>query len=136
MTTQTQLDLVTTLLKHERADASDDRAAAPRVLDKMCAQLVPIIGDAGIVAVFVRSAVTAKAQCTALHGLVVTIDSVDAVGAKVRDHFATVKDTEVAECAVALCAAFVSLMSRLIGSSLTTQLIQRAWPEVELKESP
>ena len=136
MKTQAQLDLVTTLLNHERGAARDDREAAPRVLDKMFAQLAPVVGDRGVIAVFVRSAVAAKAQCAALRSLAVTIDSLDAVDAKIRDHFATVEDTEATECAIALCVEFVELMSRLIGASLTAQLIQRAWPEVDVKESP
>lgn len=136
MITQTQLDLATSLLMHERRGASDDRAAASRVFDKMFAELIPIVGDRGVVAVFARSAVAAKSRCAALRGLVMTIDSVEAVGATIRDHLATVEDPAVVECAVTLCAAFVSLMSRLIGFPLTVQLLQRAWPEVDLKESP
>ena len=136
MTTQTQLDLAATLLKHERVGASDDRAAASRVFDKIFAELIPVVGDRGVVAVFARSAVAAKTHCAALQGLAITIDSVDAVSAKIREHLATVEETEVTECAVTLCAAFVSLMSRLIGFPLTVHLLQRAWPEVDLKESP
>lgn len=136
MTAQEQLALVSTLLEHERAGASDDRVAAVRVFDKMFAELIPIVGDRGVVAVFTRSAAVAKTDCAALQGLVITVDSVDAVSAKIREHLSTVDEPDVAECAVTLCAAFLSLMSRLIGFPLTAQLLQRAWPEVDLKEGP
>ena len=126
---------MTTLLEHERGRASDDRAAASRVFDKMFAELIPIVGDMGVVAVFARSAVIAKTQCPALEGLVITIESVGAVNGNIRDHFATVKESDVTESAVVLGAAFVALMSRLIGFPLTVHLLQRAWPEVDLKES-
>ena len=132
MTTQTQL--VAKLLELERGDAADDRAAAARVFDKMFAELVPIIGDRGVVAVFVRSAASVKARCPALAPLAVAPDSVGAVSANIRDHFASVGAEDVTACALALTAAFVALMSRLIGFPLTLQLLQRAWPEIDSKE--
>ena len=137
MTTQAEIaSLAAKLLEHERRSASGDRAAASRVFEKMFVELMPIVGERGVVAVFVRSAVGAKTECTPLEGLVLTIDSVGGVNANIRDHFATLQDHDVDACAVALCGAFVALMSRLIGFPLTLQLLQRAWPAVDLKETP
>ncbi len=136
MTNATQRELVAKLLAHERAAANDERVAASRVLEKAFAGLAPVVGDLGIIAIFARSAALAKMDCAPLATLVSAADSLDALGTNIRNYFVTVDEAQVTESSVTLCAMFIALMSRLIGQPLTVQLLQRAWPAVDLKESP
>ena len=121
----------------ERAAAADERVAASRLFTRMFQELAPLVGERGVIAVFARSTVHAKKRYDGLAKLVITVESLDAVGETLRKHFGAVDVDHVAEGAAELCATFLELMARLVGHHLILQLIQRAWPEVDLmKELP
>jgi hypothetical protein len=125
------------LLAHQVAASSrDGRAAAIHVLDALFAQLAPLIGATGVLALFARSVVLAKAQCPGLKDLVITIDSLAAASAHVDRHFGAIADEDIDECATVLCATFLALVSRFVGDHLTVQLVMRAWPDVDVVKEP
>ena len=129
-TRREHLELASTLLARERdATDADERAAATRLLEKLFFELTPLIGAGGVTALFARTVVIAKMDCRSIEALPSSADSLDAVRSRLREHFANVAREEVAACATALCATFLSLMSRFVGEPLTMRLVHRAWPD-------
>lgn len=117
--------------------AADERVAASRLFARMFQELAPLVGERGVIAVFARSTVHAKKRYDGLTKLTITVDSLEAVGEALRKHFDAATGEHVSQGAVELCATFLELMSRLVGQDLILQLIQRAWPDVDLtKELP
>lgn len=128
-------ELAIKLLSSE-SGGSDERAAASRVFEKMFVEIEPLVGETGVIAIFARSVVVAKGDYEGLAPLVLSIDSLEAVVERLRQHFHSVAEPHVKAGAISLCSAFLALMSRLVGDGLTVQMIQRAWPTVDLaKES-
>ena len=135
-TTDDHRALASKLLSSESGGSTDERAAASRMFERMFAEIEPIVGESGVIAIFARSVIVAKADYEGLAPLVLSIDSLEAVVECLRQHFDTVPERHVRDGAIGLSNAFLSLMSRLVGVTLTVQIIQHAWPAVDLaKES-
>jgi hypothetical protein len=119
----TQIERVQRLLAHE---ATQEGAGAPaRVYDKLVAQLAPLVGAAGVQALFMRSAKLAQgefadlAQASILEG-----------AAALRERLAS--PGGVAEqSALTLFATFLALVTEFIGERLTHQILRRAWPMLD-----
>jgi hypothetical protein len=133
-----QLDLAARVLAHECAEdpASGRAAAAARMFERLFLELAPLIGSAGVIALFSRAVMRTKSKRVAVEGLAITLEPLDVMEQHLRTHFAALSERDAAECAVALWAMLVSLMANFIGEPLTLQVIQRAWPAVDVaKES-
>jgi len=129
--------LATSLVEHECAQHhASERAAATRTIAKIFFELVPLIGSAGVLALFARSVLAAKPQCKALEGFVLTHDSIDAACTEIDRCFAAIPVADVARTGAALVASFLALMSMFIGERLTLQLLQNAWPMIALVKEP
>jgi hypothetical protein len=117
------------LLAHEGASSgsSEDCAlAAGRVYEKLNARLGPLLGAAGVRALFARSAKLASRDRSAVAG-VGLLESSTTLSA-----FLQALEPAVAhEAAEALFGTFLSLTTTFIGERLTLQALRSAWPTIE-----
>jgi hypothetical protein len=117
------------LLAHEGATAGSTEAcatAAARVYDKLIAQLGPLLGTAGVQALFERSAKLGRVESAGLAEIAI-LDSSKALAAC----FQTLDSAVAAHAAEALFGTFLSLVTTFIGERLISQALKRAWPTIE-----
>jgi hypothetical protein len=106
-------------------DSSDETApVAARVYEKLDAQLAPLLGRAGVRALFARSAKMGETELASLADA--TDDS-----AKLRARLQSFEPSVASEAAAALFGTFLELITTFIGERLTVQVLQRAWPAIE-----
>lgn len=117
------------MLAQEVAAGSADACsatAAGRVYDKLHAHLAPLVGEAGVQLLFVRSAKLAQgdfawlAQVSILEG-----------STKLRECLLSQDPAVATESAAALFGTFFTLLTTFIGERLTTQALLRAWPTID-----
>jgi hypothetical protein len=113
--------------------ARDLAAAAARVYEKLTASLSPIVGQAGIHALLSRSIHLAAAEHASLAGAARADPASQAASLQAR--LQTLDPEEITETAVALFATFTGLLASFIGDTLTSRLLQDAWPEIPFGES-
>lgn len=113
--------------------ARDLAAAAARVYQKLAGSLSPIVGQVGAHALLSRSIHLATAEHAALAGLARADPASEAVSLKGR--LETLEPEEITEAAVALFATFTGLLASLIGDTLTSRLLEDAWPGIPFGES-
>jgi hypothetical protein len=129
--------LAGSLVAHERAQGDvSDRIAATRTITKIFSELVPLIGSAGVLALFARSVLDAKATSKTLGAIVITVDSIEAARAELDRCFAATPDAEVVEAGTVLASSLLALLSTFIGERLTLQLLQNAWPMIAVVKEP
>jgi hypothetical protein len=115
------------LLAHQRAVSGADCAtAAGRVYEKLHEHLAPLVGVAGVRALFVRSAKLAKGEFVFPADTVAFEDST-----KLRACLETLDPVLAAATAEALFATFFALITTFIGERLTLQALRAAWPTIE-----
>ena len=102
-------------------------AAAGRVYDKLDAQLTPLLGPAGVHALFMRSAKLAQSELAPLGEVSASLES----STKLRGWLAPFEATRAIETAVVLFGTFLDLITTFIGERLTVQVLRRAWPGIE-----
>jgi hypothetical protein len=107
------------------ASAAACAAAAGRVYDKLAAQLAPLLGLAGVEALFVRSAKLARAD------LVPAIEGATQRAAGLRAFLGQLEASAAGEAAAALFATFLDLVITFIGDRLTVQVLRGAWPVID-----
>jgi hypothetical protein len=131
-TPEAQTDLVARLLAFEMRSAvtSEERAdAAARLFDKTFAVLSPVIGGAGVEAIFERSVRLTRRDFPCLD----LVRSTQA-GKPVDPRQCLVpcqqwnERVQYESVATALYAQFFALMGTLIGEALAARLILTAWP--------
>jgi len=113
--------------------ARDLAPAAPRVSEKLAGSLSPIIGQVGAHALLSRSIHLAAAEHAALAGAARADPASEAVSLKGR--LETLEPEEITATAVALFATFTGLLASLIGDTLTSRLLEDAWPGIPFGES-
>lgn len=121
-----QLESARRLLEHEgaRGTAEECARAAGIVYDKLHARLDPLLGAAGVQALFVRSA-----QLT--HGQFSVLDTGSVEGAaKLCERLRALEPAEAMDAAVALFGSFFTLITTFIGDRLTIQVLRSAWPTI------
>jgi hypothetical protein len=129
--------LAGSLVAHECAQGDvSERTAVTRTIAKMFFELVPLIGSAGVLALFARSVLKAKARCKPLDALVITVESIDAACSELERRFAAIPTADVIDAGTTLSASFLALVSTFIGERLTLQLLQNAWPMIALVKEP
>jgi hypothetical protein len=117
------------LLSHEGASGGCSKecaAAAGRVYDKLNVRLGPLLGAAGVRALFARSAKLASRDLAAVAG-VGLLESSTTLSAFLQD----LEPAVAHEAAEAIFATFLSLITTFIGERLTLQALRSAWPTIE-----
>jgi hypothetical protein len=112
-------------------DVEEHAASAGRVYDKLAAQLSPLLGAAGVQALFVRSANLARGQLAVLDGLVPAIEDATEGATRLRACLQALEPAAAAEVAAILFGTFLDLVITFIGDRLTVQVLRGAWPAIE-----
>ena len=102
-----------------------DAEAAARVYDKFHHLLDPLLGAAGVQAIFARSAKLSQVEFACLADRAVV-----GSGETLRECLAGQEAPAAAATGVALFAAFLALITEFIGARLTTEVLRRAWPTI------
>lgn len=117
------------LLAHEGASTGSSEAravAVGRVHDKLTAHLSPLLGSAGVQALFERSAKLTRRELAP--GTEVTVlETSTALSAFLRE----LEPAVATSTAEALFGTFLALMATFIGERLTHQALRSAWPTIE-----
>ena len=124
-----QLDRARRLLAREAAAATAEASpltAASRVYDKLHARLTLLLGDAGVQALFVRSAKLAEGDLARFAALSVLEGS-----QKLRERLQARDPALDSESAEILFGHFLSVISTFIGERLTIQLLRNEWPLID-----
>ena len=117
------------LLAHEDNAGKGDRGATTasgRVYDKLHAHLSPIVGDAGVQLLFVRSAKLAQGE----FAWIAEVSILDG-STKLRDSLQAQDPAVATESAAALFGTFFTLITTFIGERLTSQVLRAAWPTID-----
>jgi hypothetical protein len=110
------------------ADASAVAAAARRLCEHFARRLLPLVGDAGVAAIFARSLHLAQRQFPARapgH----PPDGDDGFFTRAQRFLEYQESTVAAEAAVALLTTVGELLASFIGEGLTTRLLYETWPD-------
>lgn len=117
------------LLAHEGAiggNAEASATAAGRVYDKLIAQLGPVLGTAGVRALFERSAKLGRVESLGFADIAILESSTT-----LATFFRTLDPAVTANATETLFGTFLSLVTTFIGERLTFQALRRAWPTIE-----
>lgn len=123
------------MLAHESAavvGAGESATAAGRVYDKLLARLSPLVGDAGVQLLFMRSAKLMQGEFASLSDV-----SVFERSTKLRERLHADDPSIGTEAAAVFFGTFLALITTFIGERLTTQVLRSAWPTfTEAEETP
>jgi hypothetical protein len=125
----TQVEKARRLLASEGAPWSSSEecaAVAWRVYEKLNARLAPLLGLAGVQALFFRSAKLAQAEFPSL-AEVATPEGLTRLGPCLQ----ALDPSIAAQAAETLFASFLELMTTFIGERLTVLVLRSAWPAIE-----
>jgi hypothetical protein len=125
----TQVNNAKQLLASEGApwSSSEEAAAAAwRVYEKLNARLAPLLGSAGVEALFVRSAKVAQSDFASL-AEVATPEGLTKLGSCLQ----ALDPVTAAEAATTLFGTFLDLLTTFIGERLTVLVLRSAWPAIE-----
>ena len=106
--------------------AEECAAAAWRVYEKLNARLSPLLGSAGVQALFVRSAKLAQTEFVSLVE-VAGPEGMKKLGACLQE----LDPTDATVVAATLFGTFLDLMTTFIGERLTVLVLRSAWPTIE-----
>lgn len=124
-----QIEQARRLLAHEGAsDTVDERptTAAARVYDKLHEHMAPLVGDAGVELLFVRSAKLTQGEFAWLAEV-----SIFEGATKLRERLQAQEPAVATESAAVLFGTFFMLITTFIGERLATQVLHRAWPTID-----
>jgi hypothetical protein len=125
----TQVETAKHLLANEGAPWSSSEecaAVAWRVYEKFNARLAPLLGSAGVEALFVRSAKLAQKDFASL-AEVATPEGLTRLGSCLQ----ALDPAIAAEAAASLFGTFLDLITTFIGERLTVLVLRSAWPAIE-----
>lgn len=103
-------------------------AGAARACEKVSRRFAPLIGDAGVHALFARSLTLTGAEFPWLAAVPLT--SPNASWAQLRACLALQPAETAREASASLLAALLGLLEKFIGHGLTARLLHDVWPEV------
>lgn len=106
--------------------ADGKTTAAGRIYDKLHAHLAPIMGDAGVQVLFVRSAKLTRGEF-ACHAEAPLLEG----ATKLRECLHARDPAVATESATLLFGNFFALIATFIGERLTTEVLRRAWPMLD-----
>jgi hypothetical protein len=130
-----QLESARRLLAHEMRTSLSAAAAAARMYEKVLVQLSPLVGAAGVLALFVRSLKLAQLEHPGLAGFSVPAQRAQdlaQLGNRLHDCLQEQEPGLALNAAATLFGYFFSLLAAFIGDRLTAQVLQGAWPETPL----
>lgn len=109
------------------ADATAIASAAGRLYERAFQQLTPLIGAAGIAAIYTRAVHIAQREFPWLAPVEGTHGG-DGLVSNLETRLARQEASTAAAAAVAVLIALADLLSSLIGDGLTTGVLREAWP--------
>ena len=124
-----QVERAKRLLAHEGNSGSSSAecaAAAWRLYEKLNARLAPLLGSAGVQALFARSAKLAQAEFASLADLA-TAEGMTELGGCLR----VLEPAVATETAATLFGNFIDLIITFIGERLAIVVLRNAWPAIE-----
>jgi hypothetical protein len=113
------------------SNAGECAAAAWRVYEKVNARLSPLLGSAGVQALFVRSAKLTAVEFAPL-AEVATPEGLTKLGACLE----SLEPRVATEAAATLFGTFIDLITTFIGERLTVVALRNAWPTIEDTSPP
>jgi hypothetical protein len=119
------------LLAREVGTGGDPRviaAAARRLCERFSEQVGPLIGDAGVAAIYTRSLHLTKRQFPSLAPLR-SSDQHDAPFARLQVSLEQQEPAVATRAAVRVLTTAANLLALFIGENLTTRLLREAWPD-------
>lgn len=128
-TSTAQVERAKRLLAHEGDSGSSSAecaAAAWKLYEKLNARLAPLLGSAGVQALFVRSAKLRQSELGSL-AEVAPPDGMKKLGVKLQ----ALDPAQATEVAATLFGTFLELTTTFIGERLTVLILRSAWPTVE-----
>jgi len=109
-------------------DAPAIAAAFRRLCENFARQLTPLVGDAGVIAIYTRSLRLVQQQFPGL-APVRTSDQDDGPFLRALRLLEHQQPVVAFEAAIALLTTVGELLASFIGESLTTRLLREAWPD-------
>lgn len=119
------------------AGAEDPAVAAGRVYERLARRLSPLVGEAGMRALFARSVKLVKPEFPCLDGVTINTEvpaSGDAPTEQLVACLRTVDAAVAAGAAGALYATLLGLLTALIGDHLVQQILKSAFPAIDQNE--
>ena len=110
------------------ANAPAIAAAARRAYERLAEQLTPLIGDAGVAAIYARSLHLTERNVRGLASVRASAQG-DAPFALLQRSLEQQEPAVATEHAVAVLATACELLALFIGEGLTTRLLGQAWPD-------
>jgi hypothetical protein len=110
-------------------------AATRRAYERLSQQLTPLIGDAGVAAIYARSRHLAQQKFPGL-APVQTPDQAEGPYVLLQLSLEQQEPAAATEAAVAVLATASELLASFIGESLTTRLLCEAWPDDFAADTP
>ena len=128
-----QMEQARRWLAHEgaRGSAGERATAASRVYDRLHEHLAPLVGDAGVNLLFVRSAKLSLGEFAWLADV-----SILEAAPKLHERLRAEAPAVATESAAVLFGTFFALLTGFIGERLTTQVLRRAWPTIDDEAAP
>jgi len=127
-----QLEAAKRLLAREMPSAPSTAAATTRVYEKVLGQLLPLIGEAGVQALFARSVKLANLALPCLEGATAAAHQspeLPRLASQLNDCLQNQEPALAQESAATVFGHFFSLLAAFIGDRLTAQILQGAWSE-------
>ena len=121
------IEAASRLLAHEGESAQDAAEAAGRVFEKVHLVLDPILGSPGVHSLLARSAKMAQSEFARLGGGDV-VESASRLREGLRAHGPSDADA----AAAALFGGFLGLLTSLVGTKVTTEVLRRSWPAITI----
>ena len=107
-------------------DAPAVALAARRLCERFAQQLTPIIGDAGVSAICLRTMHLAQIQ---FPSLAVIPPQGDGPFARVQESLQGLEPGVASDAAIVVLTTASKLLDSFIGEGLTTRLLHGAWPD-------
>jgi hypothetical protein len=119
------------LMAYEASRREASKVAAFHAVDKLRPHLAALMGNGGFRALLSRALVLATAEVSWLRAVHVEADG--ALQGLEALH-ARLEPAEVFEGKVVLLAQLLGLLVAFIGTSLTSRLVSRIWPQISLND--
>jgi hypothetical protein len=124
-----QIERVRRLLAYE--GAAGCATAAGRVHEKISARLTPLLGSAGVHALFVRSAKLVGGELTARAETPILQSS-----SQLTEFLRGLDPSVATRTAEALLGNFLALITSFIGQRLTNEALRKEWPTIDDQGPP
>jgi hypothetical protein len=111
----------------ERATADEAVSMVRSAYENLAGVMTPIVGDAGVQAIFVRSLRKCRPAYSCLEAVVAR--DRDALLDQLWTSLKQQNPATIKDIGIALLTSFSDVLSNLIGDELTLKLFRNAWPD-------